>query len=106
MNKPNQRKGSKSNAHVGAAFEEVARAYFLEKRMILDRNHTLEVGISGKRKRHNFDLGSFECQTIVECKSHTWTEGDKVPSAKLTVWNEAMYYFHLAPANYKKILFV
>jgi hypothetical protein len=29
-----------------------------------------------------------------------------VPSAKMTVWNEAMYYFHLAPQEYKKILFV
>jgi hypothetical protein len=25
-----------------------------------------------------------------------------VPSAKLTVWNEAMYYFHVAPAQYKR----
>jgi len=24
----------------------------------------------------------------------------------MTVWNEAMYYFHLAPENYQKILFV
>jgi hypothetical protein len=24
----------------------------------------------------------------------------------MTVWNEAMYYFHLAPSDYRKILFV
>lgn len=24
----------------------------------------------------------------------------------MTVWNEAMYFFHLAPKRYKKILFV
>ena len=24
----------------------------------------------------------------------------------MTVWNEAMYYFHLAPKRYKKVLFV
>ena len=29
-----------------------------------------------------------------------------MPSAKVTVWNEAMFYFHLAPTNYRKILFV
>ena len=29
-----------------------------------------------------------------------------MPSAKMTVWNEAMYYFHLAPARYRKVLFV
>ena len=29
-----------------------------------------------------------------------------MPSAKITDWNEAMYYFHLAPPEYRKILFV
>ncbi len=29
-----------------------------------------------------------------------------MPSAKLTVWNEAMYYFHIAPREYRKIFFV
>ena len=29
-----------------------------------------------------------------------------MPSAKLTVWNEAMYYFYIAPKNYRKIFFV
>ena len=24
----------------------------------------------------------------------------------MTVWNEAMYYFHISPLEYKKILFV
>lgn len=43
---------------------------------------------------------------IVECKSHRWTKGKNVPSAKLTVWNEAMYYFNILVGNYKKIFFV
>ena len=29
-----------------------------------------------------------------------------MPSAKMTVWNEAMYYFATAPRKYRKILFV
>ncbi len=29
-----------------------------------------------------------------------------MPSAKMTVWNEAMLYFLLAPAEFRKILFV
>lgn len=29
-----------------------------------------------------------------------------MPSAKLTVWNEAMYYFALAPQEFRKIFFV
>ena len=43
---------------------------------------------------------------LVECKSHHWTVTGNMPSAKVTVWNEAMYYFHLAPANFRKVLFV
>ena len=43
---------------------------------------------------------------LVECKSHRWTAGDKVPSAKMTTWNEAMYYFFLAPSDYRKCFFV
>lgn len=29
-----------------------------------------------------------------------------MPSAKVTVWNESMYYFHIAPQRYRKVLFV
>ena len=25
---------------------------------------------------------------------------------KITVWNESMYYFHLAPSVFRKVLFV
>ena len=40
----------------------------------------------------------------MECKCHVWTEGGNAPSAKLTVWNEAMLYFSLAPPRYRKLL--
>lgn len=62
-----------------------------------------------RKKNHRFDLGTFsnaEEKVIIECKSHRWTESDKVPSAKMTVWNEAMFYFHLAPVGYRKIFFI
>jgi hypothetical protein len=59
-----------------------------------------------KPKAHCFDLGSHQPALLVECKSHNWTATGNMPSAKVTVWNEAMYYFHLAPASYRKILFV
>ena len=54
-------------------------------------------------KEHKFDLGSSEQKVIIECKSHTWTEGGNVPSAKLTTWDQAMLYFFLAPRRYRKI---
>jgi hypothetical protein len=105
MDKPNQRLGSVSNAHVGAEFERVALEYFSKQQIILTRNFGVDVGHL-RKKRHCFDLGSSNPKIIVECKSHTWTAGAHIPSAKMTVWNEAMYYFHLAPREFRKILFV
>lgn len=66
---------------------------------------TLEIGING-RKSHNFDFGDERKKVIVECKAHTWTEGGNVPSAKMTTWNQAMFFFHASPPGYRKILFV
>ena len=47
-----------------------------------------------------------EGKVLVECKAHTWTEGSNVPSAKMTTWNQAMFFYHVAPPGYRKILFV
>jgi hypothetical protein len=106
VSKPNQRIGSISNSQVGADFEQVALKFFAGRGIQLTRNFALEIGLSRKKKKHCFDLGSANPKVIVECKSHRWTAGANVPSAKMTVWNEAMYYFHLAPRAFRKILFV
>ncbi len=105
MSKPYQRVGSVSNAHVCADFERVALEFFATQGISLSRNFRLKIGLSSK-KDHCFDLGTAHEKIIVECKSHRWTAGARVPSAKMTVWNEAMYYFYLAPPDYRKILFV
>jgi hypothetical protein len=64
------------------------------------------VGVGEAKKPHRFDLGSENPPVLVECKSHTWTQGGNMPSAKMTVWNEAIYYFQVAPDPYRKIFFV
>lgn len=101
-----QRIGSVSNAHVGRDFEAAAKNILIAAGVEVAENHPVEVGVGKKKKFHAFDLGSDKPPVIVECKSHRWTRGDNVPSAKLTVWNEAMYYFHCAPLRYRKIFFV
>ena len=101
-----QRVGSVSNAHVGRAFESVAKEFFRQQDILLSSNYSVLVGVRDEKKNHQFDLGSEEPPVLVECKSHRWTASGKVPSAKLTVWNEAMYYFHLAPPGMRKVLFV
>ena len=72
----------------------------------MEPNLKVPVGVGGEAKLHAFDLGSEEGKIIVECKSHRWTSGGNVPSAKVTVWNEAMYYFLASPNEYRKIMFV
>jgi hypothetical protein len=104
--KPNQRLGSVSNSHVGAEFELTAQRYFDGQGVKLTQNHSVQIGIGPVKKPHKFDLGSSSPAIIVECKSHRWTTGDNVPSAKMSVWNEVMFYFSVAPSNYRKILFV
>ena len=107
MSKPHQRVGSISNAHVGKDFEVLALDVFAARDIHLESKFKLPVGVAEIKKLHAFDLGCEEQKIIVECKCHKWTApNDNVPSAKLTVWNEAMYYFLVAPQGYRKILFV
>lgn len=101
-----QRIGSVWNAHVGSDFEKAAQEVLASQGIHLVRDFSLPIGIGEQKKEHRFDLGSASAEVIAECKSHKWTAGGNVPSAKITVWNEAMYYFALAPENYRKILFV
>jgi hypothetical protein len=105
MDKPFQRKGSESNAHVGREFESWAQAFFATQDIALTPAIAIEIGINGK-KAHKFDLGNPHERVLVECKAHTWTESGNVPVAKMTTWNEAMFFFHAAPSEYRKILFV
>ncbi|MCL2260919.1 MAG: hypothetical protein FWC15_06140 [Fibromonadales bacterium] len=92
-----------SNSAKGKEFEEIAYKYFLEMESIeLQKEYKIEIGLEFQKGR-KFDLGNGKI--LVECKRNIWTESGNIPSAKISVWNEAMYYFYLAPNGYKKILF-
>jgi hypothetical protein len=103
---PHQREGAISNAHVGRAFEEAAKQRLFSMGLVLQPNFKIPLGVEARKKLHAFDLGCGEQKVLVECKSHKWTKGAIIPSAKLSVWNEAMFYFYLAPREYRKIMFV
>ncbi|MCI0404549.1 MAG: hypothetical protein L0209_00500 [candidate division Zixibacteria bacterium] len=74
--------------------------------MKLKKYFSFPIGVREQRKDRKFDLGCESPGVLVECKNHTWTEGDNAPSAKFSVWNEAMFYFMLSPKDYRKILAV
>ncbi|MBU1089317.1 hypothetical protein KKF38_00785 [Patescibacteria group bacterium] len=104
-----QRIGSQNNATVGRIFENKIYEYFLSKEKIdLKRQPSIKIGVSNfekEHKEHKFDLISREEKKekiIIECKCHKWRKKINVPSAKMTIWNEAMYYFLLLPKKYKK----
>lgn len=101
-----QRIGAISNAHVGRDFENLALEVLTQKSFSLGLNHSVHVGLGNRKKAHKFDLGSDDPAVIVECKAQTWTSGDKVPSAKMKNWSEAMLYFSIAPTEYRKIFFI
>lgn len=102
-----QRIGANSNAHAGREFEHEASQYFLRaESLTLKSGFTVDIGVGTDKKAKGFDLGRENPPVLVECKSHQWTETGNMPSAKVTVWNEAMYFFHLAPTHFRKVLFV
>lgn len=100
-----QRKNAISNTAVGAEFEALALAELRRTYPSLIAPFWLPIGYLSQKK-HKFDLGCAEQRVIVECKSHTWTEGGNVPSAKITTWDQAMLYFFLAPRGYTKLFVV
>ena len=69
------------------------KKHFTKQGLLLNSGVTVPIGINGK-KSHSFDLGNNGEKVLVSPKAHRWTEGGNVPSAKLTVWNEAMYFFY------------
>jgi len=104
-----QREGALSNAHVGRDFEDIALNYFIKQGCEVRKDYPVMLGFSETKKSHRFDLGGFDKEGnefVVECKSHKWTSGANVPSAKMTVWNEVMLYFSLVPMGKIKVLFV
>ncbi len=88
-------------------FEKKVMSYFTQKENIeLTRPFPITIGFNSDKKSHKFDFGSENPKILIECKNHSWTKSGNAPSAKMSVWNEAMLYFSVAPMTYRKILFV
>lgn len=79
-----QREGSNSNTEVGSSFQKLALKSLLALGLDLSPDFRVKIGISDFKKPHAFDFGNFESKIVVECKSHKWTSGGNVPSAKMT----------------------
>lgn len=91
-----------TNTFKGSKFEEITKLlleeYLQEK---LEKQKKVKIGFEEKRE-HRFDLGNLNC--LIECKAYEWTEKNNIPSAKFLTLRETLYYFFLAPKEYRKIL--
>ncbi len=106
MSRNFQREGAISNTQAGKDFETIAMDMLAKANIAIEKGFSVEMGIGEDKKKHEFDFGADDPPVIVECKSHTWTAGGNTPSAKITVWNEAMYYFLCSPRKFRKIFCV
>lgn len=97
---------NKDNPRKSYNFEEDARKFFKSQGIELQRDFIVPIGITTPKEPHKFDLGARQPPILIGCKSHMLTEGANAPSAKLSVWNEAMLYFLAVPIGFRKILFV
>jgi hypothetical protein len=61
----------------------ITQEYFRKLEVLLGSNYYVPVGVATEKENGQFDLGSGEPPVLVECKSHRWTLGDNVPSAKI-----------------------
>jgi hypothetical protein len=91
-----------TNFKKGKCFENAIQVYFESVKLFLEKAFHVDIGHKKIKHKHRFDLGSKNPNILVECKAHQWTVNKNTPSAKISVWNEAMYYFDLAPTGYRK----
>ena len=94
------------NTSKGLAFESAVGRFLGTQGFTVSKGYPVAIGVDEIKRPHKFDLGGDSPKVVVECKCHSWTEGGNAPSAKMSVWNEAMYYFSLVPDDYRKMLFV
>lgn len=87
----------------GAAFQRFARDA-LSKHFQVRFDLDVPVPIGKPAKAHKFDLLSVDRLFAGEVKSYSWTESDNVPSAKMAVTNEAVFYLHHLPATMNRFV--
>ena len=94
-NSQNPQVGRDFQDRVKAVAEEHFSTRFIDEKAVL---------VGRPAKEHRFDLVSEDSGIVIECKCYTWTNGDNVPSAKMSTLNEAVLYMRSLPEGTRKIL--
>src|SRR5436190_1428566 len=98
--------GSRSRARASAKPPPGVRSLTASRPTDLMTTPTRDPASPGGRHHRNARPASIGTGGRLRPESPADFIGMRMPSAKMTVWNEAMYYFHVAPDIYRKILFV
>ncbi len=94
-----------SNRERDDLFARRVGEYLSKQGHVVRAEYSVDVGLNSRHKRaHRFDHGNESL--LVECKFYDWTEGGNNPAAKISTLNEAMMYFHCAPATYRTMTFI
>ena len=91
------------NSLVGRKFQEFVQA-ILEKEYNTYFEQEAAIPIGRPPKEHKIDLANADRSIVAECKCYMWTISGKIPSAKLTGLDEAVFYFGFLPSGTKKLL--
>lgn len=91
------------NPQVGREFQNIVKTLAEEhfNTKFIDEKAVL---VGYPAKEHRFDLVSLDSKIVIECKCYTWTNGNNVPSAKMSTLNEAVLYMRSLPEDTHKIL--
>ncbi|MFD2117620.1 hypothetical protein ACFSTH_11540 [Paenibacillus yanchengensis] len=94
-----------SSIDKGKSFQSLVRIALMEK---YNQSFEFEVAfpVGNPAKDHKFDLVSSNGEIIVKTKNYTWTESGNVPSAKLSVLNEAVFYLQHTPKGKTRIIVI
>ena len=97
------------NPRIGADFEKQVLKWFNDNK---EGNYELHIKApicnpkskTCEIKNHEFDIVDPINKIAIECKRYTWTKTWNVPSAKMGVTNEAVFYLTCLPDDYQKII--
>ena len=94
---------SNSNKKKGDDFLDLVIP-ILEKELNTTLKPEVKISIGDPQIKHAFDLANEDKSIVIECKNYTWTKAGNVPSAKVSILNEAVLYFSFLDANVRKIV--
>jgi hypothetical protein len=94
---------NRSNPKRGSEFEKLSKK-IMDNRFRVDFEINGKIKIGRPAKEHKFDLVSNNF--VGECKCYSWTKPGNIPSAKITLLNEAAFYLFNIPKkkNIKKFI--